>query len=209
MLLSRLFFIEKHISFSCSTQIKFSKSLLLFFQSSVCVHCSWSIVSNLENDPASGYSLTPIIQIRIITPWISYTILLVMHLGMRLALSWFVIVLQWQNSIHSKLFTAVFLSRQLFPGLYSNIWFFCPQCNILFLLLLKFTLLITNHMSNLLRSVFNPVKGYTYLCPSSPWVILTVSAPSLAQSRVNMVLFQRNSIFLVFWGLISTSRYFV
>lgn len=122
------------------------------------MHCSWSIVSNLENDPASGYSLTPIIQIRIITLWIFYTILLVMHLGMRLALSWVVIVLQWQNSIHSKLFTAVFLSRQLFPGLYSNIWFFCPQCNILFLLLLKFTLLITNHVSDLLRSVFNPVS---------------------------------------------------
>lgn len=123
MLLPRLFFIEKHISFSCSTRIMFSKPLLLFFWTSGFVHSFWSKLSKLENDPASGYSLTPVIQIRIITPWIFYAMILVMYLRMRLPLSWFVIVLLWQYSIHSKLLTAVFLSRQLFPDLYSNIWF--------------------------------------------------------------------------------------
>lgn len=74
------------------------------------MHCSWIILSKLKNDTTSGYSLTPVIQIRIVIPWIFYTIVLVMHLGMRLALSWFVVVLLWHGT-HPKLFTVLFFSR--------------------------------------------------------------------------------------------------
>lgn len=74
------------------------------------MHCSWIILSKLKNDTTSGYSLTPVIQIRIVIPWIFYAIVLVMHLGMRLALSWFVVVLLWHGT-HPKLFTVLFFSR--------------------------------------------------------------------------------------------------
>lgn len=89
----------------------------------------------LDNDPASCYTLTPIIPIKVITPWIFRTTLLVMHLEMRLALFRFVIALGCWNSTHSKSSTAVSLSRQVPPGLCSHIWFSvksvmsCPYWN--------------------------------------------------------------------------------
>lgn len=103
-----------------------SKSFLLFLWPSGCVHRSWIILSKLKKGPTSGYSLTSVIQIKIVIPWIFYTVVLVMHLGMRLALSWFVVVLLWHGT-HPKLFTVVFFSREFFPCLYSNICFSVPS----------------------------------------------------------------------------------
>lgn len=61
--------------------------------SSILSVCIVPVVPKLDNDPASGYTLSPVIPIKIITRWIFSTTLLVMHLEMRLAVSWFVIAL--------------------------------------------------------------------------------------------------------------------